>query len=303
MASPTLNAIVAMLRALPPRPTGMDGIHNVRMLLDTMAQPASAETEVIRVSASGVPCEWVLAPGCDADARLLYLHGGGYVAGSCQSHRSLAAHIAAASRHAVLLAEYRLAPEHPHPAAVDDAVAAFRWMRGHGPRSEGRARRTAMAGDSAGGGLTLATLLTLRDAGDALPDAAVTLAAWTDLAATGESLTSRASVDPMVDPAELKTFAALYAGARSPRDPLVSPLHADLGRLPPLLMQVGDAEVLLDDTTRVAKKAKDAGTDVTMEVWPEMIHVWQAWANALPEATDAIERIGAFLRSREARSE
>jgi dienelactone hydrolase len=191
----------------------------------------------------------------------------------------------------VLNVAYRLAPEHPHPAAVEDAVAAVRWVYAQGFAPA----RVAIAGDSAGGGLTLATLLALRDAGDALPAAAVCISPWTDLAATGESLRTKASVDPMVTEGPLREMARAYLGGKDARTPLASPLYADLRGLPPLLVQVGDAELLLDDATRLASRARDAGVDVTLEVWEEMFHVWHAFAEILPEAQRACERIAAWL--------
>jgi acetyl esterase/lipase len=198
---------------------------------------------------------------------------------------------------AVLVLDYRLAPEHPHPAAVHDALAALRWMYEHGPTGAAPARATFVAGDSAGGGLTLATLIAARDAGVHLPNAAVAISAWTDLACTGNTMRTRADVDPMVTEAVLSRMTQDYLQGGDARQPLASPLYADLRGLPPLLMQVGDAEVLLDDTTRVADKARAAGVDVTLEIYPEMIHIFQLFAPILPEGQQAIERIGAFIRA------
>jgi acetyl esterase/lipase len=223
---------------------------------------------------------------------VLYLHGGGYCLGSLASHRALVARLSAEAKARVLSVDYRLAPEHPYPAAVDDAVAAYRWLLSEGVAAD----RIAIAGDSAGGGLTLATLLALKDAGDALPAAAVPLSPWTDLEGTGESVRTRAAVDLMIQADRLKESADLYANGVDLREPRLSPLHGDYTGLPPLLIQVGDAEVLLDDATRVAAIATGAGVDVTLEVWDEMPHVFQAFIGILPEADKAVARIGEWVR-------
>jgi acetyl esterase/lipase len=237
-----------------------------------------------------------VADNSDPDRRLLYLHGGGYVICGPGTHRDLAGRIAQAARASLLVLDYRLAPEHPYPAAVDDAVAALRWMTNNGPQGAGIASATFVAGDSAGGGLALSTLIAARDAGIRMPDAAVTISAWTDLAGTGDTIRTRADVDPMVTEALLQRMRQEYLQGGEATQPLASPLYADLHGLPPLLMQVGDAEVLLDDTMRVAEKAKAAGVEVTLEVYPEMIHIFQLFAPVLPEGQRAIERIGAFLK-------
>ena len=272
-------------------------IVELRARMDGSALPPPAGTRVTAVDAGGVPAEWVRAPGADPGNRLLYFHGGGYVLGSLDSHRELAARLSEAAGCSVLSVDYRLAPEHPFPAAVEDGVATLRWLRGHGPDSAAAASSLFMGGDSAGGGLVLATLVAARDAGDALPDAAVTLSAWTDLAGTGDSMQTRREVDPGGDQHRLDSMARFYLNGADARTPLASPLYADLRGLPPLLMHVGDAEMLLDDTTRVAEKARAAGVEVTLEVWPEMIHGWHAYAGILPEGQQAIERVGQFLRA------
>lgn len=269
----------------------------MRAGMEQTAAPVPDDVTVTEVDAGGVPGEWVQAPGADAARRLLYLHGGGYVMGSPHSHRRLASDISRASGCSLLVIDYRMAPEDPFPAAIDDALAALRWMRSNGPDGASDATSTFIAGDSAGGGLTLATLVSARDAGDTLPDAAVTLSAWTDLAATGESVQTRAEADPMIKGDALGPMASIYAGDSAVDHPLVSPLYADLAGLPPLLMQVGDAEVLLDDTTRVAEKAKAAGVDVTVEIEPQAFHVYQAMAAMIPEAQAAVDRIGEFVRA------
>lgn len=294
MASEALSMIVQMLRA--QRPLELPSVEQMRAGLEAMAQmaPLPADVRLQAVDAGGVPGEWVEVAESERDRTVLYLHGGGYVIGSTRSHRDLVQRIARAARARVLSIDYRLAPEHPHPAAVEDALAAYRWLLASGVA----ASRVAIAGDSAGGGLTAATLVALRDAGDPLPAAAVLLSPWVDLEGLGESMRSKAEVDPMVQREALLRMAELYLGGQDPRTPLAAPLHADLHGLPPLLIQVGTAETLLDDSLRFAEKARAQGVEVILEPWEDMIHVWQAFAALLPEGQQAIERIGAFLRER-----
>jgi acetyl esterase/lipase len=224
---------------------------------------------------------------------LLYFHGGGYVMGSINTHRAMVARLARAARARALLIDYRLAPENPFPAAVEDATATYRWLLAQGRQP----RKIALAGDSAGGGLTLATLLALRDARTPLPACAVPISPWTDLEGTGTSVKTKASRDPMVRETDLRRYAALYAGNADPRNPLISPLHGDYRGLPPLLIQVGEAEIILDDSTRVAELAKQAGVQVDLEVWDEMVHVWHVFAKLLPEGQQAIEKVGSYVSS------
>jgi acetyl esterase/lipase len=224
----------------------------------------------------------------------LFFHGGGWVLGDLDSHDSITADICGRTNAVVIAVHYRLAPENPFPAAVEDTVAAWRWMLAQGLDPQ----RCVIGGDSAGGGLTLATLLALRDAGAPLPAAGVCISPWTDLSASGDSIRTKASVDPMVTEGPLRQRAAAYFGGKDAHTPLASPLFADLRGLPPLLVQVGDAELLLDDATRFASRARDAGVDVTLEVWEEMFHVWHAFAEMLPEAARACERIAAWLEPR-----
>jgi acetyl esterase/lipase len=278
------------------RASGPVDIETSRRTADAMAPRTPDDVRVLPVEADGVPADWLLAPGADPERRLLYLHGGGYTTASRRSHRRLASDISRAGGCAVLIIDYRLAPEHAFPAALDDAVTAFRWMRGTGPDDASEAATTFAAGDSAGGGLALALLLALRDAGEPLPAAAVTLSAWTDLALTGDSLQTRAGADPMIRRESLAEWVRAYAPGEDPRNPLLSPLYGDLAGLPPLLMQVADNELMLDDTLRVAERARAAGVDVTCEVEPGGFHVYQSVAGLLPEAQAAVDRIGAFLR-------
>jgi monoterpene epsilon-lactone hydrolase len=258
------------------------------------AFPTPADVKIDRVTARTVPSEWLTPAGENPDAAILYLHGGGYVIGSPKSHRHLAAAIGAAAEAAVLLPDYRLAPEHPYPAAVNDAVAAYVWLLEKNVAPE----RIVIAGDSAGGGLTVATLLALRDGGRPLPAAGVCISPWVDLSMSLPSHTSRAAVDPIVTREGVGKMAIAYLAGKDPRNPAASPLFAELRGLPPLLIHVGDDEVLLDDSVQLAERARKAGVDVTLEVWPKMIHVWHWFFPMLDAGQQAIERIGDFVRAR-----
>ena len=256
--------------------------------------PTPPEIKVERVSAPAAPAEWLRPPSAAPGRVVLYLHGGGYVIGSPRSHRHLAAAIAGAAAASALLLDYRLAPEHPYPAAVDDAVAAYRWLLDQGIAPG----HVVVAGDSAGGGLTVATLLALREAGVPLPAGGVCISPWVDLSCGGESYRTKAAVDPIVQRAGVDQMARAYLGDTPPRTPLASPLFADLGGLPPLLIHVGSDEVLLDDAVQLADRARAAGVDATLEVWDRMIHVWHWFLPMLDEAQDAIDGIGRFVRAR-----
>jgi len=258
--------------------------------LGSQALPDGVTVEEIRFGA--LSADWVTLPTSAHGRVVLYLHGGGYVMGSRRTHRELASRIARDASARVLVLEYRLAPEHPFPAAVDDATEAYRWLRKQGIA----ASSIAIAGDSAGGGLTLATLLKLRDAGDALPACAVLLSPWTDLDGTGASAQPGGADDPMIPLAALRDMGKIYA-QQSTNNALASPLHANFKGLPPLLIQVGTRELLLDDSTRVADKARAAGVPVRLEIEDGAFHVWQAMPG-LPEAAEAVKRIGAFVRER-----
>jgi len=250
--------------------------------------------KIEHVVAPPVIAEWLATPGVRDDAAVLYLHGGGYVIGSPRSHRHLAAAIGAAAKTRVLLPDYRLAPEHPFPAAVDDAVAAYRWLlaRDIAPG------RIVIAGDSAGGGLTVATLLALREARLPQPAAGVCISPWVDLTCSGGSYATRAAADPIVKSESIVAMAGVYLGGADAKTPLASPLFADLHGLPPLLIHVGDDEVLLDDSVQLAERARKAGVDATLDVWPKMVHVWHWFFPMLDEGHAAIDRIGEFVRAR-----
>ncbi len=238
--------------------------------------------------------EWVTARGADParDSVLVHFHGGGYTAGSAAAYRGLSARLSAACARPVVTVDYRLAPEHPFPAALEDCVAAYRWL----VRDVAVApRRIVLAGDSAGGNFMIAGLVMLRDAGEALPAAAVGLSAQFDMTLSGESVTARANRDPMISPESIRNCAAAYIGTADPRNPLVSPLFADLHGLPPLLLQVGTEEMLWDDNARLAAKARAAGVDTTFEEWAEMIHVWHLYSDRLEDGRKALARIGSFV--------
>jgi acetyl esterase/lipase len=253
--------------------------------------PVAEDVQCDTVDAGGIPAEWLSVPGATDERDVLYLHGGGYTIGSLETHRDLASRIGRAARARVLSIDYRLAPEHPHPAAVEDSVTAYRWTLSQGIDPA----KMVIAGDSAGGGLTVATLLALRDAGEPMPTAGVCLSPWVDLAVTGESVRAKADIDPIVNADATIWMANLYAGDEDPCAPLISPLYADLQGLPPLLIQVGTAEILMDDATRFADRARPAGVDITLETWEHMVHVWQYFAAMLPEGQEAIDRIGEYI--------
>ena len=254
--------------------------------------PVPDDVLVTGVSVGDVPAHWLEAPGANHDRVLLFLHGGGFELGSLRSDGELAARLGRASGMRVLFPEYRLAPEHPFPAAIDDILAAWRWLRTDQGVS---ARSIAVAGDSAGGGLAVALLVATRDAGEALPAAAVLMSPTVDLTSSGASMTERADEDPFSTPAMLRQFASEYLAGADPKTPLASPLFASLSGLPPLLIQVGTADLLLSDSERLASAASEAGVNVVLEIGEGLPHVYQIM-HGTPEAAEATERIGKFLR-------
>jgi acetyl esterase/lipase len=275
--------------------TSLPPLEELRSMQEDAAKREQMPRGILRqtVSAGGVEAEWLHPQEAPKERVLLYLHGGAYVMGSCNTHRALTAHVARACGMRGLLLNYRLAPEYPFPAAVEDAVAAYRWLL----NNSYKAGDIVIAGDSAGGGLALATLLSLRDAGDPLPAAAVCITPWTDLAGTGDSLKSRARSEPRVT-LQFLSLGSHYVGDNDPCLPLISPMYADLRGLPPLLIRAGSDDMLLDDSTRVAERAKAAGVDVTLEVWDRMWHVFHLHVPRLPEARRAIDAIGAFVKQK-----
>ncbi len=268
-------------------------IEQVRTAFDEETRAFPIDDDVVSepVEMGGVPAEWVTVPGSSEDHTIFYLHGGGYGTGSPRTHRAMISRIARASGARALSVDYRLAPENPHPAALEDSLAAYRALLSQGVDPT----RIIIGGDSAGGGLALATLVSLRDAGEPLPAVAVLLSPWTDLAGTGESMNTKAQADPLVTGQGLVDMAASYAGGADLTNSLISPLYADLKGLPPMLIQVGTAEMLLDDSARLAARAREAGVEVAYEPWEDMIHVWQFFAWMLPEGQQAIDRIGEYI--------
>ena len=249
------------------------------------------------VTANGVRAEWTSTPQDDRDAALLYVHGGGYVIGSLDSHRHLVSEAGRAAKAWALALDYRLAPEHPFPAAVEDAVSGYRYLLSRGIRPG----RIAIAGDSAGGGLVVAAMLAIRDAGLAQPACGWCISPWVDMEGIGETMSTKAEADPMVQEAGLLEMAGLYLDGVDPRSPLAAPIYADLRGLAPLLIQVGAAETLLDDAIRLAKIAGAADVRVDLQVWPEMVHVWHLFHPELKAGLRAIEAGGAYARAMIAR--
>ena len=247
-----------------------------------------------KIVAAGVPAEWLTAPSSDRTKAVLYLHGGGYTLGSIETHRGLGSRIAEASGTRVLMVDYRLAPETPFPGAVEDATAAYAFLLDEGIAPE----QIAIGGDSAGGGLTFAALVSLREQGKPLPGAAFALSPWVDLEGLGDSMQTRAAADPMVQKEGLVRMGDLYLAGADPKTPLASPLHADLTGLPPMLIQVGTAETLLDDSLRIVERLHEADVSVELQQYEDLIHVFQAFAPIVPESLEAIEKIGAFVKSR-----
>jgi acetyl esterase/lipase len=295
LASEQLAQLIETLKAAPVAPEGAS-IQEIRSGFEQMGAmfPLPDDVTLEKVTANGVPAEWVSAPGARTDGAVLYLHGGGYVIGSVNTHRELVSRISRSSGLRALSLDYRLAPENPFPAAVDDSVAGYQYLLNQGIAPE----RIAVAGDSAGGGLTIATLVALKERGLPQPAAAVPMSPWVDLEGIGDSMTSKDAEDPMVHKDALLPMAEAYLGGANPRTPLAAPLYADLSGIAPMLIQVGTAETLLDDSTRIAEKARSQGVSVVLEPWQDMIHVFQLFANMLPEGQQAIDRIGEFIRER-----
>lgn len=296
MSIQELDAIVELLTSRPqpedPPPSEM------RERFEKLAQflPRPDDASVESVDAGGVPAEWVSAAGAGQTRTVLYLHGGGYVIGSLNTHRRLACDLSAAADARILVIDYRMGPEHPFPAAVDDAVTAYRWLLEQGVA----AANIAISGDSAGGGLTMATLLKLKQDGIEMPACAVPISPWVDLEGVGETMTTLDAVDPMVRRPGLLRMADFYLNGADAKDPLASPIHGDLSGLPPLLIQVGTRETLLDDARRLHRKALADGVRSSLEEAGGMIHVWHLFGPMLSEGRDAIGRAGAFMKAQAA---
>lgn len=286
MASRQLQALLERMRAAGPYEGDLMSMRKMMGRMPVYPKPDDITWE--KVDAAGTPAIWVSPDNAEPDRVVVYLHGGGYSTGTVEEYLALASHLARATRARVLAVDYRLAPEHPFPAAIEDALAAYGFVRSSGHHPE----QIALAGDSSGGGLVLGTLLELRERGDAMPRTAICLCPWTDLTLSGASLQANADHDPMVRPSTLTLMAQAYLGERDRRTPTASPLFADLTGLPPLLVQTGSSELLADDATRLAERAEAAGVDVTLQAWEDTFHVWHSYADHLPEAQDALGQIG-----------
>lgn len=292
MAQSEIDAIRALLGS-KPRPHGWS---ERRQRLDDVGAvwPVADDVELVAVDAGGVAGEWSNVPGSDASRVLMFFHGGGYCSGSIRSHRRMVSEAGRAAGVRTLAVGYRLAPEHPYPAAADDALAAWQFLRREGIAPA----HVAIGGDSAGGGLTVALINRLRAAGEKLPGCAWLVSPWTDLTMSGSTLVSKDAVDPLIHKAYLEELAGAYVPAGMERaDPRLSPLHADLAGLPPTLIQVGSAETLLADATRFAAAAGAADVAVTLEIWPHMIHAWPLWNAHLEDGRRALASAGSFIRA------
>ena len=294
MSSPQLDAVVAEVTAVFGSWGPDTSIETIRRdwdaLFSNVKPVVGARAEP--VNAGGVKAEWIIAPEAKAGRAVLYLHGGGYVLGSIHSHRDVCERLSRASQAQVLALDYRLAPEAPFPAAVKDAVAAYRWLLKQGIA----AKHIAIAGDSAGGGLGLATLVSLKDSGDSLPACAALMSPWVDLECIGDSMISRDALDPMVHKPMTQVMSSLYVPGGDYRNPLASPLYADLRGLPPLMIHVGSRETLHDDSTRIAKRARDAGVSAELKVWEGQVHVFQIFASRVEEGEQSIGELGGFIK-------
>jgi monoterpene epsilon-lactone hydrolase len=291
MPDPEIDAIRALLSSRP-RPSELS---ERRERLDALGAQYSlpADVRVEAVDANGVVAEWTTTPEAKTGRAILFLHGGGYISGSLDSHRHMIAQAGREARARTLALAYRLAPEHPFPAALEDALGGYAFLlaQGFNPKN------IAIAGESAGGGLAVATLTSIRDAGMSMPACAWLSSPWVDLEMAGASMSAKSTVDPLIQKSYLQELAAMYLGGVDARTPLASPIHANLSRLPPMLIQVGSAETLLDDAVRLAGVAGAADVRVTLEVWPDMIHAWHLFYQQVAAGRRALAAVGAFTRS------
>jgi epsilon-lactone hydrolase len=293
----SLKTIKIMKKVRQRREIPTADIRRRLALIEPIVPRPPAGTKRTAIDIGGINAVETLVHQAGTDRCVLYFHGGGYAFGSEPLVRDFTWRLGAATGASVLYFDYRLAPEHPFPAAIEDASKVYRWLAGRMNPA-----RIVFVGDSAGGGLVLATLYKIRDEGLALPRAAVAISPWTDLALTGPSLRHNAKSDPMMDVKQLPVFARRYLGDADPRHPYASPLYGDAAGLPPTLIQVGSDEILHDDGARMAAKLRQAGCEVELEEWPRMPHVWHYYARLIPEGRRAIERIGAFVRTRLSRN-
>jgi acetyl esterase/lipase len=286
-----IDAIRTLLTS-KPRPVGWS---ERRQRIDEVGSvwPVADDVRLEEVDLDGVPGEWSIVPGSDAARVLMFFHGGGYCSGSIPSHRRMVTEAGRAARMRTLAVAYRLAPEHPYPAAHEDAMTAWRFLRKQGIP----ARNIAVGGDSAGGNLTITLINRLRSAGEEQPACAWLASPWTDLTMSGPSLETKDAVDPLIHKAYLEELASAYAPAPVDRkDPLISPLFADLHGFPPTLIQVGSEETLLDDAVRFARAVGSAEVNVTLQIWPHMIHAWPMWNAKLEDGRQALSQAGQFIR-------
>jgi len=286
-----IDAIRTLLTS-KPRPVGWS---ERRQRIDEVGStwPVADDVRLEEVDLNGVPGEWSIVPGSDAARVLMFFHGGGYCSGSIVSHRRMVTEAGRAARMRTLAVAYRLAPEHPYPAAHEDAMTAWRFLRKQGIP----ARNMAVGGDSAGGNLTITLINRLRSAREEQPACAWLASPWTDLTMSGPSLETKDAVDPLIHKAYLEELASAYAPAPVDRkDPLISPLFADLHGFPPTLIQVGSEETLLDDAVRFARAVGSAEVNVTLQIWPHMIHAWPMWNAKLEDGRQALSQAGQFIR-------
>jgi acetyl esterase/lipase len=291
MEQSDIAAIRALLSA-KPRPVGWAAR---RQRLDEIGSvwPAASDVTLTTVDVGGIPGEWSTAPGSDSSPVLLFFHGGGYCSGSIVSHRRMVSEAGRAGGVRTLAIDYRLAPEHPFPAALDDALTAWHFLRRQGIAAE----RIAVGGDSAGGGLSLSLVLKLLEAKEPLPACLWLVSPWTDLTMSGSTLVTKDACDPIIHKGYLCELADAYlGGATDHKDPRVSPLFAKLSGMPPMLVQVGSEETLLDDAVRLAGAAGAADVPVTLEIWPHMIHAWHLWNARLEPGRRALSSAGRFMR-------
>jgi acetyl esterase/lipase len=290
MTDAQIGAIRALLTSRP-RPTDLA---ERRERVDWLGQqdPLPADVHAEPVEANGVAAEWTWTPAADASRVVLFLHGGGYVSGSIASHRATVSQLGREAGARTLALGYRLAPEHPFPAALEDALAGYRFLLAQGFAPE----RIAIGGESAGGGLAIASLVALRDAGDPPPSCAWCASPWVDLTMSGATMAGKDAEDPLIHKPYLQDLARQYLAGADARDPRASPLLADLRGLPPVLIQVGSAETLLDDAVRLAGAAGAAGVPVTLRVWPDMIHAWHLYWQRLGAGHRSLAEAGAFIR-------
>ena len=290
MADAEIEVVRAQLAARP-RPVGWEE-RRARMDAFGALYAMPAGVSVAPVNANGVAAEWTSAPDADKSRVLIFFHGGGYCSGSIASHRHMVAELGRLAGCRTLAVGYRLAPEYPFPAALEDALTAYRFVRGQGVVAD----RIALCGESAGGGLALAALVSLRDVSEALPGRAWLSSPWADLSQSGATIQSKADTDPLIQKAYLDELAAAYVQGADAANPLISPIHADLTGLPPMLIQVGSAETLLDDSVRIAAAAGGAGVRVTLDIWPDMIHAFTLFYQQVVAGERALAEAAVFMR-------